>query len=88
MVNQVEDDSSLYDKAHLSSGAVAIVSTQVLGLMVSVLTFLLLPRFLGATNWGIYVVWVSLWGVATQLLESGGGIVMNRYLPILRQERP
>jgi len=57
-------------------------------LALNLATFILLPRFLGPADWGVYVVWFSLWGLSSQILESGGAVVMNRFLPILRCDRP
>jgi len=64
------------------------MSAKLLGLLLNLASFVLLPRFLGPANWGVYVVWASLWGISTQILESGIGVVMNRYLPILKSESP
>ena len=74
--------------AHLSSGTAALMTTKGIGLILNLANFLILPRLLGPSNWGVYVVWVSLWGISTEIFESGVGVVMNRFLPILRCEKP
>jgi len=76
------------DRPHLSSGTAALLSAKGLGLGLNLVTVFFLPRFLGPAAWGVYVIWLSLWGLSTQILESGVGVVMNRFLPILRAERP
>ena len=83
-----QTNESNFRKAHLSSGAAAFLSAQATGIVVSILLFLTLPRVLGEHAWGVFVVWSSLWAVTAQLLESGGGIILHRFVPILRQEKP
>jgi O-antigen/teichoic acid export membrane protein len=73
---------------HLSSGAAAILTTRFLGLLAGLLPLFILPRFLGPEGWGIFFVWISLWGLVTQILESSASVVMNRYLPILQKDHP
>jgi O-antigen/teichoic acid export membrane protein len=66
----------------------AMTMANLAAIVMTAAVLLLLPRYLGPEVWGAYVIWLSFWGLGTQILDAGGGVVMHRALPVRFEENP